>query len=304
MNKAAVFVILLLAVLLPTGCAGTSNTAGKLPAGVTLGELRGPGQEQLRQALKKRLGGGPQQMILSGEISLAQTRSSERETVPQTVAAGPPYIVYKADPFTRRVWPVEERPMAVAFNNYDFQRQSGQVVLDWRLADKNGLLADSGRLATDIDRTRGGYLARRGLAPSLNGPASDAALQNRLAERLAEDLARLLALDLGRNPGALELEGGDDALSREAKSLASSGEWDEARSRWLELLRQNPQYAPALYNLGLYWEQRQDPEEAWRYYRAAFLSEGSPRHRRALTRLTETLRRADRLPQRGSSPTK
>jgi tetratricopeptide (TPR) repeat protein len=63
-------------------------------------------------------------------------------------------------------------------------------------------------------------------------------------------------------------------------------------------LDQNPDYSPPLYNLGLYWELRKNPEEAWRYYRRAFRADASPLHREALTRLTDTLTKAGRAPGR------
>ena len=283
-----------------TGCAG-SGGAYKLPAGVTVGDISGPGQDQLSRALKKRGGGGSAKMILSGQVSLSRQETGERETVPREVAAGPPQAAYQPDPFTGRVWLVEETPMATELDSYDFKRLTGDLIFDWRLTSKTGGQVDSGRVVLNIDRTRGGYLAAQGLAPPLSGSKTKG---DDLESRLAGELVRLLTLDLGRYPSASELETGDDSLSRKAKSLASAGNWQEAQALWLELLDQNPRYSPALYNLGLYWERRQDPEEAWRYYRAAFLSDGSDSHRAALTRLTETLSRAGRLPKRGSAPTK
>ena len=304
MNRAvAVWLGLLICVsaLNLAGCAGNSARAYKLPAGVAVGDISGPGRDQLSRALKKRGGGGSAQMILSGRVSLSSQVAGERETVPQEVAAGPPYPAYQPDPFTARVWPVEETPMATQLDTYDLQRLTGDMIFDWRLASKTGGQVDSGRVVMNIDRTRGGYLATQGLTPPLTGSR---AKNDDIENRLADELVRLLTLDLGRRPGASELESGGDSLSRKAKSLASSGDWNGARNLWLELLGQNPKYAPALYNLGLYWERQNDPEEAWRYYRAAFLSDGSDLHRESLTRLTETLSRAGRLPKRGSTPTK
>ena len=282
------------------GCASSSVRAYKLPAGVAVGDISGPGHEQLSRALKKR-GGGSGQMTLSGQVSLSRQSAGEYETVPQEVSAGKPYTAYKPDPFTGRVWQVKETPTAIELDSYDFQRITGDMVFDWRLTSKAGSLVDSGRVVMNIDRTRGGYLATKGLTPPLTGSR---AKSDDIENRLADELVRLLALDLGRYPGSSELEVGDDSLSRKAKRLAASGDWDEARKLWRDLLSQNRQYAPALYNMGLYWERRKDPEEAWRYYRAAFISDGSDRHRQALTRLTETLSRAGRLPKRGSEPTK
>lgn len=283
------------------GCAGGSAGTHRLPTGVAVGDISGPGHEQLGRALKKRGGGGQAQMILSGRVSLSRQLTDERETVPLEVPAGPPYSAYEPDPFTSRVWQVERTPMATELTDFDLQRLTGDMIFDWRLDSKTGGLVDSGRVVLDIDRTKGGFLATQGLTPPLNGSRSKG---SELEKRLADELVRLLTLDLGRFPGASALASGDDPLSSKAKRLAASGDWDGARKLWLELLSQNPRYAPALYNLGLYWERQKDPEEAWRYYRAAFLSDGNQHHRQALTRLTETLKRAGRLPQRGSAPTK
>ena len=110
--------------------------------------------------------------------------------------------------------------------------------------------------------------------------------------RLADDLVRLLALNLGRGAKVSELETGKDKWSRRAKSLASSGDWDGAKKEWETLLEMNPKYSPALYNLGIYWERARNPQEALRCYRAAVVNDASILHRAALARLTETLGRA------------
>lgn len=303
MNKAFAFIFVLGALVGPPvffGCASSQGQNYQLPAGVTVGDISGPGHDRLSQALKKR-GAGLGSMTLSGTLSAQSKVSVEREVVPQEKISGPTYTDYKPDPFTGRVWQVEEHSSTTELDAYDLQRLTGELIFDWRLTSKTGEQVDQGRATIDVDQIRGGYLASKGLAPAIGSAAPEA---SGLENIMADELIRQLTLDLGRDPGSSELETGSDSLSRKAKNLADAGQWRDAQALWLELLSQNPNYAPALYNLGLYWERQGDPEEAWRYYRAAFLSEGSDRHRQALSRLTKTLSQAGRLPKRGSAPTK
>lgn len=268
-----------------------------LPYGVKIGEIDGPGREQLRRILIKRTTKGPTEFVLSGVVSLEQSSRKEKERVPLEKPSGPPYDDYLPDPFTKRVWRQKVTPATSSLDSFDLERYLGFMTLDWTVSKAgSGELLDQGRVVLDINRTRGGYLAVEGMVPKMSSKSAD----NEFENRLANDLIRLLALDLGRAAGVSELERGDDKWSRSARSLASSGDWEGARKEWEKLLEMNPKYGPALYNLGVYWERNRKPEEALRYYRSAFVSDASERHRRALTRLTETLRRAGRLPDRMS----
>lgn len=268
----------------------------RLPAGIKVGGISGPGCEELVRVLKSRTGGGGQQGVLSGQVSLVSRMAPERETVALKEPAGEPYEIYKPDDFTTRLWRVEERPMADTTQIFDLERQTGTMVFDWRVTSPEGRLMDQGRVTLDINRSRGGYLASVGVTPPLGGGSRGQAAK--FERYLAEELARLLTLDLGWAVSTSNLESGNDKWSREARSLASRGDWEGARRLWLELLDMNSEYGPALYNLGLYYERQKNPEEAWGWYRKAFLSEGSDLHRAALTRLTESLSRSGRLPKR------
>lgn len=270
----------------------------RLPGGIKVGDISGPGCEELTRALKKKSGGGGRQGDLSGHVSLVSRMNPEREIVPLEEPAGEPYEIYKPDDFTTRLWRVEETPMAERLHNFNMERQTGAMIFDWRVTSPEGRLLDQGRVTLDIDRSRGGYLASVGVTPPLGGGnRGDIAKFERY---LAEEIVRLLTLDLGWAVTAANLESGDDKWSREARGLASRGDWEGARRLWLELLDMNSKYGPALYNLGLYYERQKNPEKAWSYYRQAFLSEGSDLHRAALTRLTESLSRAGRLPKRNA----
>lgn len=293
---------LLLSILLifPAARANAAGYDFRLPDGVRIGEISGPGSEQLSRALKKRAGRGAAEFVLSGQVSLSQASQREKELVPREKAAGPPYEDYLPDPFTGRVWRQEVNPTATALEGFDLERYQGLMILDWTLS-AGGRAVNSGRTHLDINRTRGGYLAREGLAPPLaSAKGADRGSDKKFETRLADDLVRQLALDLGRAVTASDLERAGDKWSRRARGLASAGDWEGARKEWEALLEMNPNYGPALYNLGVYWEKAHRPEEALRYYRAAFVSEASVLHRQTLTRLTETLSRAGRLPGRMS----
>ncbi len=301
MNRNVVAAALLIGLLAVFGWSpglARAEYAYRLPEGLQVGDIDGPGREAVIRALKKHTRSGSERSVLSGRVSLNQREAAERETVALKKPSGPPYLTYKPDPFTTRLWKVEETPETLALESFDLERFTGTMVFDWRLAAAQGGAAlDQGRIEVDVDRIRGGYLASQGAAPPLRGGRSEG---SKLEARLAEEVVRLLTLDLGRGVSAAELESGDDSWSRRARALAGNGDWEGARKLWLEVLELNPEYGPALYNLGLYHERRKEPEEAWRYYRSAFLSEASDRHRAALTRLTETLAQAGRLPKRNA----
>lgn len=261
-----------------------------LPRDLATGQISGPLADELSQALKSRARSG--EKYLNGQVSFREAVSNEQETVPVKLAAGEPQTVYRADPFTQRLWQVKEAPTQTELQNFTFQRVQGEMLFDWQITDKNGAKIDSGRSAVDLNRTFGGFLAARKVAPAVENPEKLAEEARRL---LAEEMTQALALDLGREPLSSEIETAPDAWSRLAASLAASGDWEGARAQWEEALDLNPNFAPALYNLGLYCERQQNPEEALLYYQKAFVANGSPLHRAALTRLTESLMRAGRL---------
>lgn len=288
----------LMGLMLSCPLAMAADYIFKLPQGIKIGEISGPGREQLKRALKKRTQGGSASLILSGHVQLWQSSQAEREMVPLPKPSGEPYEDYLPDPFTGKAWRQKVQPTVTTIDAFDFQRYLGIMTLDWTLtASGSKEVVDQGRVLLDINRTRGGYLSTEGVVPGMSaGGRADKIME----ARLADDLVRLLSLDLGRAASASELESGKDEWSRRAKKLASLGDWDGARNEWETLLGLNPKYGPALYNLGIYYERGHNPEKALDYYRAAFLSDGSVLHRMALTRLTETLRLAGRLPGRMS----
>lgn len=278
----AIFCLSFLFVCL-TGCSGKSAPQKvALPPGITIGQISGPGAEAVSKALAGRSSGRGHASVLSGQVSLNSKQGRETESVPEKKPVGQPYQSYQPDPFTKKLWKVDKYDEATMVSDYNLERLSGLLTFDWRLSPSG----QSGRVVLDVDRTRGGFLAAKGVAPAMGASRSD---MIELDNYLAEELVRLLVLELGRDLGVSDLESASDAWSRKARSHVAAGNWEEARKLWLEILEMNPDYGPAHYNLGLYWEKKRNPEEAWRSYRAAFLSEASPLHRRALSRLTESL---------------
>ncbi len=294
------FLAILALLSLGLGAPARAEVRLLLPPGLAVGAISGPGGEDVARALKKYQAGGETRGLLGGRLSLTRGLTAERETVPVEKEAGPPHPVYEADPFTQRLWPTEEFPMVTDVENFDLERFTGHLVFDWQVTPlSGGAASESGRAVLDMDRTRGGFLAELGLTEPLAQTTSNLEATGR--ERLAGELVAQLLLTLGRHPAPSEIESGQDSLSPQAKRLAAAGDWESAKTLWLDLLKQNPDYPPPLYNLGLYWEFRKNPEEAWRYYRLAFRADATPRHREALTRLTDTLARAGRRPDRQSA---
>ncbi|UQZ88070.1 hypothetical protein C4J81_02105 [Deltaproteobacteria bacterium Smac51] len=296
LKKSALRVLAVLsvtAIVLTGGCAVTSSNARlNLPKGVSIGQINGPGGEELAKTLRSRTSGGAD-AVLSGQVSFREEVTSERETVPVTVKAGKARTVYKPDPFTSRLWKVDEIPTITEFQSFDFQRIKGEMVFDWSLTAPNIGVIDTGRAAVDLNRTFGGFMASEKVAPSTQNPDQ---LAKEARTLLAEEMTRALTLDLGREPSPSEIETADDEWSRRARTMAMRGDWEGAKAVWMEALELNPLFSPALYNLGLYYERHKKPEEARKYYQEAFVAEATDLHRAALTRLTETLMRAGRLP--------
>lgn len=272
-----------------SACAATGPAARiALPRGLSVGQIEGPGADDLIRALNSRSSASGEASI-SGTVSFQEQVTEERETVPVTVAAGKPQAMYKPDPFTERLWRVKETPTATELRDFDFQRLSGEMVFDWQITDKNGAKLDSGRSRVDVNRSFGGFLASQKLAPGQTNPKT---LATEARQLLAEEMTRSLALDLGREPSPSEIETAPDTWSREALAAATRNDWEAARALWLEALELNSNFAPALYNLGLYCERDKNPETALEYYQKAFIANGSPLHRAALSRLTESMLRA------------
>lgn len=287
--------IILLCLALPSfilgGCAARhAARPPQLPADLSLGQITGPGAEEIVKILRRHLNSQKGGRVLSGRLSFQDSFNEEREKVAQKVAVGEPREAWLADPFTKKYWLEEETDYEERENEYKLQRSTGVLIFDWSVGPAGGAPSRSGRIELDTDATGGGFLGSIGAAPKAGGRPSG----RKLAEVLGEDLVALLALELGRQLKASDLDWTSDAQSRQAHKLAGEGCWDEARDIWLQLLELNPEYGPALYNLALYYEYKGQPQEALAYYQRAFLSDSSPRNRAALTRLTKAVANQDR----------
>ncbi|MDR1921076.1 MAG: hypothetical protein LBS31_04945 [Candidatus Adiutrix sp.] len=289
-----------LTLILAAGCSGRPPAYGRpsLRPDITVGLISGAGGEALAQALRRGAKNRDGERVLSGEVTMANETEKDVETVPVVVEKGRAKEVYRADPFTNRLWRVKERTTETEFESHDLERVYSRMIFDWRLTPGDGNGPDSGRITLELGRVYGGFLAANKQAPPLKN--QNEALTAAMEKELAGVMAHLVVLNLGRHIDAAELEAASDPQSGQARRLAAAGRWDEAKEIWLNLLKLNPKYGPALYNLGLYWEKNLDPQTAWRFYREAFLNDGSPRHRAALTRLTELMDLSG-LPRRESS---
>ncbi len=286
-----IILCLALASLIAGGCAARQAARPPhLPADLSLGEISGPGAEEIVKILRRYLSGQKGDLVLSGRLSFQDSFNEEREKAAHKVAVGEPREAWLADPFTKKYWLGEETDYEERVDEYKLQRSTGVLIFDWSVGPAGGAPSRSGRIELDTDATRGGFLASIGAAPKAAGQISG----RKLAEALGEDLAALLALELGRQLKASDLDWASDAQSRQAHKLAGEGRWDEARDIWLQLLELNPEYGPALYNLALYYEYKGQPQEALAYYQRAFLSDSSSRNRAALTRMTKAVANQER----------
>jgi tetratricopeptide (TPR) repeat protein len=185
----------------------------------------------------------------------------------------------------------ENLPADDLLETYPLELGQATLEFDWTVVDKQtGAVITSGITKDTLTRSAGGFLADYGAA-ARNLPTPSQAIK-----LMSSALADQLVEELGPAFSAADLAAADDSLSKQALALAHKEQWDEAAAIWTELTRLNPQYHPALYNLGLYYEKKGQLETAWSYYRQAFLSHSSNVHRDALTRLTDSLNRLNRLP--------
>ncbi|MDR2455639.1 MAG: tetratricopeptide repeat protein [Deltaproteobacteria bacterium] len=273
-RKSAAFIAALSLALAFSALGCTSVAPRKhLAENILAGGFSGPAGEELAKALAAKSGrGGRKSLKLEGHTLLSyQTRQSRENVAPDEGA----YTA--AQPFQS-------------------DTMSSTLTARWTLTDMStGRIVKSGETADTLRRAAGGWLASQGAAAE--------ALPSEIEARgvLALALADQIIEELGPAWDSSAIEGADDERSRKARQLAMAGRWDEAADLWKELTALNPDYASAHYNLGLYYERNGRLEEAWASYRRAFLSQGHPHHREALTRLTDSLDRLGRRPRPSGS---
>ncbi|MDR1111621.1 MAG: tetratricopeptide repeat protein [Deltaproteobacteria bacterium] len=278
----------ILAILAP-GCAVPPRKA--LPGNVVLGEFSGPGAQDIRDRLPLPGPGAGDALELSVRSSFDQKASDGRERVGRSDRATPwPEGLpgrERGEPDDQG-WETSEYPLALV---------EASLRADWALTEPgSGAVVASGTAASTLRRSYGGFLASQGL--TLEEPPG----QEELIRILAGSLADQLAQALGPSYSAGDLAPAGDAASRQAASLAARGDWEGAARLWTELIGQNPGYAPALFNLGLFHERRGDLDKAWAFYRLAFLGDQNWTFRLALTRLTNVLGELGRPPRAHPDP--
>jgi hypothetical protein len=284
----ALLVLLAVAALLAAGCAPPPRR--HLEASIAVGAFSGPGGDRLAAELSARSRRSPDPaLVLSGTTSFDSSLVPGRERVlaePPRQAAAAPAPAGPGGPSGG--W--EERTIP-------FQSFTATLKADWTLSDPaTGAVARAGTTSDTLRRSAGGWLAEQGAAPEA-APADPEALR-----LLSAALADQIIEELGPALDASALGRADDDRSRRALRLAEAGDWGAAAELWEELVALNPEYAPALYNLGLHHERLGELEEAWSFYRRAYLAQSVPLHREALTRLTDSLDRLGRPPRGGSNP--
>lgn len=278
--------LLLPAALLPS-CARAPRRV--LPPGLTLGEFRGPGGEAVRDELRRLDAGGPSGggPVLSGETDFRMEveESNERVVLNQDGVPWPEGL-----PGRENETPADPGPWETG--EYPLSQVAASLTLRWTLADPaSGAAVDSGVCEDNLRRSFGGFLGSLGLAGQ-ELPAREDVLA-----LMVPGLAEQLVEALGPAYSAADLAQAFDGGSRQAAALAGQGDWDGASRIWLELLARNPDYSPALYNMGLHHERLGDPDTAWAYYRLAYVSSNTWANRLALTRLADSLERLGRPPR-------
>ncbi|MDR1577092.1 MAG: tetratricopeptide repeat protein [Deltaproteobacteria bacterium] len=266
-------ILALLGLLTVLGCAPKPVWHSLLPPHIEVGEFTGPGGEALTTELRRRQSSNP--LKARTEI-LAGTTQFERQTTPaqETVLT----VTKKSN--GRQV--TETIPLTVA---------SARLEANWTLTPIGATNPrQTGRTAEVWRRSYGGYLAQEGVTD----PTPEAPEKTR--DNLARTLAALMVTEIGPNHTPYNLARAYDEESLEATLLVNKDDWDGAAKKWEALIKENPSYAPALYNLALYHERAGRLTEAWEYYRQAYRAYSELSHREALTRATDMMYRLGRPP--------
>ncbi|MDR2351730.1 MAG: tetratricopeptide repeat protein [Deltaproteobacteria bacterium] len=261
---------------------------------MNLGEFSGAAGEELTESLNRhRLSGlSDQAPVLSGKTRFNLELENNSETV-ITVQEGREKVFYERDRLTGEVWLVKAPDELKTSQKFQYQRVIGTLTVVWTLTDPlKHSLVKSGTFTLSSSRVKDAYVSQFSGSNFTNARLEDL-IKRSLIEEAAEDLIVII----GPYFTAFDLASGHDPLSVKAHNLVTMGNWRGAQNVWQELLTLNPRYAPALYNLGLYYESQGLLNEALIQYREAFLTNQDPKFRNSLTRVTEVLRRLGKLPR-------
>jgi tetratricopeptide (TPR) repeat protein len=263
-----------------------------LPSSLQLGEFVGPGGQEVKNQLQRFTANSDayppgETLVLSGRTSfdLVKDARTEKVNLSPTVTPWPAGLPGREEEPTSQS---EEEPQLA---DYSLTLIKAAFRLDWTVAEKNsGAVVQVGSLSDSLNRSFGGFLGANGRA------AAEVPDQEEIVKLMAPGLAEQIVETLGPAYSATNLASADDELSRQAAELAAAGDWDGASALWLNILSQNEEYAPALYNLGLHHERKGDLDKAWAFYRLAYLSSNTWTNRIALTRLADSMARLGRTP--------
>ncbi|MDR1872533.1 MAG: DUF6340 family protein [Deltaproteobacteria bacterium] len=255
------------------GCSPKPVWHSLLPPAIEVGEFTGPGGEALTTELKRRESPRPfsgRTLVLAGSTQFDYQTAQSQETV---------ITVTKKSNGQKTT---ETIPLTMA---------EAHLRAIWTLTAPGAARPTrTGRTEENFRRSYGGYLAQEGVAdPTPEGP-------EKTQDNLARSLAALIVAELGPDHTPYNLARSADPRSVEATKLVNADDWDGAARKWEEILQENPNFAPALYNLALYHERSGRLDEAWKYYRLAYRSYDDIRNREALSRATDIMFRLGRPP--------
>ncbi|MDR1608275.1 MAG: tetratricopeptide repeat protein [Deltaproteobacteria bacterium] len=265
--------LICLGCLTALGCAPKPIWHSLLPPDIEVGEFTGPGGETLTTELRRRLSPKPMSgrtQILSGSTQFEHKTAQSQETV------------IKVTKKTNGQSVTETIPITIA---------DARLIAKWTLTPTGSAKPTrQGQTEEVWRRSFGGYLAQEGVTDST--PEEP----DKTRDNLARTLAALMVTELGPNHTPYNLVRSYDKQSLEAQSLVDADNWEAAAKIWQNIIKENPIFAPALYNLGLYHERSGRLAEAWEYYRQAYRAYNDFANREALTRATDMMFRLGRPP--------
>jgi tetratricopeptide (TPR) repeat protein len=279
--------------------ASCAPSGQRIRGAFSVGTFTGSAGPELARALQRHATIRPERgPFLSGTAEYRFESSAASETV-LTTEEGDERVYWEDDPLTGESWLVKAWVRNPVPKDYGFRRARGVLTVDWQVASASVGTLRSGRDVFSLVRAAGGYADRDGRPPAdPDAPTpDDRELHDAVLDELAARAAVHLTLLAGQRLTENDLAYIPDQDGRRARALAAAGHWDAAALIWEELLGRNPNYGPALYNLGLHGELDGDLPRAWRYFRLAFRSQQLPEYREALSRVSEVLRRMGRLPR-------
>jgi hypothetical protein len=265
-----------------------------LPRDISLGQFTGQGAQEVKNqlsSLTSTKANSSQKLVLSAKTNFSLTSQYGLEKV-------------GLSDHESSHWPeglpgwenaVQKEP-DYEISQYPLTLVKADMQSEWTLTEaQSQIIVSSGTSKVTLQRSYDGYLASQGKAQATPPVQQD------LLNDLAKALAAQIIQSIGPAFSAENLASAKDSRSRQAASMVAADDWTGAAAIWIEILRENPEYAPALFNLGLYHERQGNLDTAWSLYRQAFLNSKTWPFRLALTRTTEALERQGRLPKASST---